>query len=95
MYCTEDLKIEMQGATNNKGNLKGMNGLWEGYVPRMLNVKKLCTDAWDQLEQITIQRCWVKAKYVPCDIETELVSVFCRMCNSKNSKETKSMIECF
>lgn len=85
MQSTEDLENRNARREENKSNLKGINGLWEEYDPSELDVTKLFKYAWYQNDQITIARCWDKEKYLPCDMEAEIVSVFCSICNSTKS----------
>lgn len=56
-----------------------MRGLNEGHDPHMLNVAQLVKQAWDEIPERTIARCWVKADILPHAVESTLEAQYGRM----------------
>ena len=71
-----DITTRIERRRINAGNIRGRNGLSDGYDPNLWDVCELSKSVWDEIQPATVARCWVKAKCLPCIYETELEQNF-------------------
>eukprot|EP00171_Calliarthron_tuberculosum_P003380 IDg3380t1 len=52
-----------------------MKGLDEGYDPNMLDVCDLIFEAWEDVSERTLARCWLKADILPRSTSNKLIGI--------------------
>ncbi len=75
----------------NDGRRSELNGLLEGYDPNMWDVCALSKVSWDEVDQKSIGKCWIKASCLPHLYETDLTNVYCSANNTNESVEITNM----
>lgn len=88
-----DIESRSERREANHKNPGGMNGIAEGYEPHMLDVTRLVKQSWESVSQMTIARCWMKARCLPSGMNAELNSTFGRMRNSSRSDEVMELVD--
>ena len=53
----------------------GMKGLDKGHDPHMLGACDLILDAWEDVSERTLARCWIRADILPRGGNSKLISI--------------------
>ena len=76
----------------NKHLRAGMRGVREGYDPHILDVATPAKEAWENVSQMTLARCWMKASILPAGHSAGINASEGRMQNASKTSDVQEVM---
>ena len=86
------IEIREERRRINENNKPGTNSIAQGYDPHMLDVMRISSEAWNEVHEMNVVRCWVNSQILSVEMAANIKSLFGRMRNTSKHDDTKEIV---